>query len=78
MPCQLIGCCQFFKNLGRFPKTAEYITNKLCLGDYESCNRFKFYKNYGGENVPSDLSPSEEEEMKEVMQCLRSKESDKS
>jgi len=74
MACEIMACCQFFKdNMGSFPKTAEYIKQKLCLGDYESCNRFRIYKEFGGENIPPDLDPVDTEEVKKVMQCLRNK-----
>jgi hypothetical protein len=74
MACEIMACCQFFNdNMGSFPKTAAYIKQKLCLGDYESCNRFRIYKEFGGENIPPDLDPVDTEEVKKVMQCLRNK-----
>lgn len=71
MACQLLESCQFFKNLEGFPKTAEYIKTKLCRGQYESCSRFRVYVNYGRENVPFYLDPSDREGMKNIIQCLR-------
>ena len=55
------------------PKTAEYIKKRLCFDDYVSCNRFRIYKEYGGENIPIDLGPDDIEEVKKVKQCLRRK-----
>ena len=73
MACEILACCQFFKDkMKGMPKTAEYIKNKVCLGEYESCVRFSIYKEFGGEHIPFDLHPDDIEEVKKVMQCLRS------
>ena len=78
MACELMAYCQFFNdNMGSFPKTAEYIKRKQCLGDYESCNRFRMYKEFGGENIPPDLDPYDTEEVKKALQCLRNKQQSK-
>lgn len=72
MACEIVAYCQFFNdNMKNLPKTAEYIQNKLCYGDYKSCNRFKIYKESGGADVPFDLNPSDTEEVKKAMRCLR-------
>lgn len=74
MACEILTCCQFFKdNMSAFPETSEYIKQKLCLGDYESCNRFKIYKEFGGEDIPADLDPYDIEEVKKAVPCLRNK-----
>lgn len=74
MVCELMACCQFFTDkMESFPKTAAYIKQKQCLGDYTACNRFKLYKEFGGENIPSDLDPDDSEEVKKIIQCLRKK-----
>ena len=72
MACEIMPCCRFFiDSLKYLPKTAEYIQQKLCLGDYESCNRFMAYKEFGKGKIPSDLYPFDAGEIKKVMQCLR-------
>lgn len=74
MVCEIMEYCQFFNDkLESFPKTAEYIRQKQCLGDYESCNRFRIYKEFGGENVPPGLDPYDTEEVNKVIQRLRNK-----
>lgn len=74
MVCEIFECCQFFTdNMKGMPKAAEYIKNNLCFGNYEVCNRFKIYKEFGGENIPFDLDPDDIEEVKKVMLCLRKK-----
>jgi hypothetical protein len=72
--CELLACCQFFgDNMKNLPKAAEYIKNKLCLGDYESCNRFRIYKESGGANVQPYYDPVDAEEVKKALQCLQTK-----
>lgn len=74
MACELMACCQFFTDkMESFPKTADYIKQKQCLGDYTVCNRYKIYKEFGGENLPPDLNPDDSEEVTKIMQCLRKK-----
>jgi len=72
MACELMACCRFFADkMESFPKTADYIKQKQCLGDYAACSRFKIYKEFGGENLPPDLDPDDTEEVTKIMQCLR-------
>lgn len=74
MACELVECCHFFKdNMKNLPKSAEYIRNKLCLGDYESCNRFRIYRETGGQDVPFDLYPEDVEAVKKAARCLQKK-----
>jgi hypothetical protein len=74
MACKIMACCQFFKdNMKGLPKTADYIKNKLCLGDYEVCSRFRIYKEFGGENIPPGLDPDDTEEVKKIIKCLHEK-----
>jgi hypothetical protein len=75
MACEILACCQFFNDkMKELPKSAEYIKNKVCLGNYESCARFRIYKEFGGEHIPFDLYPDDNyEEVKKVIQCLRNK-----
>ena len=78
MACELLTYCQFFNDhMECFPKTAEYIKLKLCLGEYSSCSRFKMYKEFGGENIPPWLDPHDTEEVKKVVRLLRKKQQDK-
>ena len=73
--CEIFACCQFFSdNMRNLPKSAEYIKNKLCLDDYESCNRYRIYKAFDGEDKNrSYLDPADAEEVKKVIQCLGKK-----
>lgn len=74
MACELVECCQFFKdNMKDLPKAAEYIQSKLCFGDYQSCNRYRIYKESGGENVPFALYPDDQEAVRKVKQCMLKK-----
>ena len=54
------------------PKAENYIKKRLCFGDYASCNRYKIYKEYSGENILRDFDP-DSEEVKKIIQCLRQK-----
>lgn len=74
MACRLLDCCQLFKDLESFPRTAEYIREKLCLGDYESCSRFRMFKGYEGKDPLLYLDPGDEESVKNVIRCLQNKE----
>ena len=74
MPCELTECCKFFiDNMKNMPKSEEYIKQRLCFGDYASCNRYKIYKEFGGKNIPLGLCPDDTEEVKKIIQCLREK-----
>jgi hypothetical protein len=55
------------------PKTAEYVKERLCRGDYVVCNRFKIYQEFGKNSVPRDLDPEDTEQVKKVLLCLRAK-----
>jgi hypothetical protein len=74
MSCELMDCCQFFKdNMQGMPKTAEYIKHKLCFDNYEVCNRFRIFKELGKDSVPPDLDPDDTEQVQKILQCLRKK-----
>jgi len=74
MSCELTECCQFFSDhMKNMPMSEEYIKKRLCFGDYASCNRYRIYKEFGGEDIPVDLGPDDIEEVKKVIQCLRKK-----
>ena len=74
MPCQLVEGCQFFNdNMANMPKSAEYIKTKLCLDNFQACNRFKIYQEYGGENIPPCLYPGDVEEVNKAIRGLRKK-----
>jgi len=76
--CELLPCCQFFNdNMKSLPKSVEYIKNRLCFGDYRSCNRYRVYKGLSGDSITSYLDPTDAEEVKKVMQCLREKQEQK-
>ena len=74
MVCELMDCCQFFKeNMKDLPKAAEYIKSKLCLGEYQMCNRYQIYKEYGGSPPSLCLNAADSEVVKKAMQCLQQK-----
>lgn len=74
MACELLSCCQFFNNkMKDMPKTAEYIRNNVCRGEYESCTRYRIYKEFGGDHIPFSLHSDDNEEVKKVIQCLQNK-----
>lgn len=74
MACEIVACCQFFNNkMKDMPKSADYIKSKLCLRDYESCARYRIYKECGGKSIPLDLFPDDTEEVNNVIQCLQNK-----
>ena len=70
MECELLACCKLFKDsMENLPKTAEYIKEKLCFGDHESCNRYRIYKEFGGADIPSELDPYDSEEVRKIVAC---------
>ena len=74
MSCELMDCCQFFKdNMQGLPKTAEYIKSKLCFGEYGKCNRFRIFKEFGKDSVPYDLNPDDTDQVKKVIRCLQNR-----
>lgn len=74
MACEVLGGCQFFKDsMENLLKTAEYLQHHLCHGDYERCNRYRIYKEFGVKDIPLDLHPNDAEEVKIIIQCLRTK-----
>jgi len=74
MACELIECCQFFKeNMKDLPKAAEYIRTKLCQGEYEMCNRYQIYKEYGSAPPSPYLDAADSEVVKKALQCLQEK-----
>lgn len=78
MSCELAEYCQFFNDkMQNMPKTAAFIKERLCFGDYASCNRFRIYKKFGKENIPLDLGPDDIEEVKKVIDCLQKKQGSK-
>lgn len=52
------------------PKTEVYIKKRLCFGDYTSCNRFRIYTEFGGENIPFGLDPFDTEEVEKVVKRI--------
>ena len=75
MACEILACCQFFKDkMKGMPKSTEYIKKTLCHGEYQSCARFRTFKNLGGDNVPYDPHPDDTaEEVKNVLECIKNK-----
>lgn len=73
MKCEFLGCCRFFNDkMKNMPKSAEYIMNKVCLDNYESCARFKVFKELGADNIPLSLYP-DDKEVQQVLHCLRNR-----
>lgn len=74
MICELVEYCQFFNDkMKDMPKSADYIKSRFCLGDHESCARFKIYKEYGGEPVPLGMFPNDNEEVNKIIRFLQNK-----
>jgi len=74
MECEILPCCQFFKEkMKDLPKAAEYIRDRICRDNYQSCNRFRIYREYGKEHIPGDLDPDDIMEAKRIIECLRNR-----
>lgn len=74
MVCELIDCCQFFSdNMKDLPKAAEYIRSKLCLAEYQMCNRYQIYKEYGSSPPSPYLNAADSEVVKKALHCLQQK-----
>jgi hypothetical protein len=71
MACEIIPYCKFIgDNLGSLPKTAEYIKQKQCLGDFESCNILKTYRNIFGNLILAHLDSHDIEELSKIIKYL--------
>lgn len=74
MACELVDCCQFFKdNMKDLPKAAEYIQNKLCFGDYQNCNRYQIYKRTPCDDAPFELQCDDRDAIRKVQNCMLKK-----
>jgi hypothetical protein len=60
MACEKRHNCEFFSEIMvNMPKSSNYIKEKYCLGHYESCARYRIYKEFGEELIPDRLLPSD-------------------
>jgi hypothetical protein len=58
--CDLIGSCFFFnEQLIDMTHTTEYLKEKYCKRDYDSCARYGIAKLYGQDKVPKYLFPND-------------------
>ena len=66
MTCELFSRCNFFKiALADMPQSAEYIQNKLCMSDYDSCSRYhKFKDNKRQGKSSTDLFTEDSENLR--------------
>jgi hypothetical protein len=66
--CPKLSGCPFFSNkLTQMPATAELTKKHYCLGDYESCARFRVVKALSSAAVPDDLYPNQIERAEEII-----------
>jgi hypothetical protein len=71
MACKIIPYCKFIDDImGPLPKAAEYIKQKQCLGDYESCIYFRIYKNSHDKMILLNIKPCDKEELSKIMDPL--------
>lgn len=72
MDCELLECCQFFDDhMKDLPKSAEFIKNRLCHGDFPSCSRYRIYKKFGRDDIPPFLYLSDAKQAQKAARCLR-------
>ena len=69
MSCELLNCCPFFNDhMQNMPKSAEYIKNRLCLGDFAACTRYRIFKS-GEMDDLDELYPEDASAVKKVLNC---------
>ncbi len=74
MSCELFDCCRFLNdNMKTMPKAAEYVRNKLCFGDHESCIIFKRYLACKASSSTIYLYPDDADEVQKIIRCLQRK-----
>ncbi len=60
--CELCDTCLFFNDkMPDMPAVANFLKDKYCRGNFETCARYRIYQEFGRCNVPSGLFPNEEE-----------------
>ena len=70
--CDLSDTCIFFNDkMPDMPAVAGFLKEKYCHGKFDSCARFRIYREFGREHVPSSLFPNEEEMVPEIAVELR-------
>lgn len=73
-PCELSDSCIFFNDkMPDMPDVADYLKDKYCRLHFEKCARFRIYKDFGRENVPTSLFPNEEELVDDIAKELKIK-----
>ena len=74
MTCELLACCQFFKDkMNGLPNAADYIKKKLCLDDYHSCKRYQAYLGMGEGGAAMICFSDDVEDAKKAMNCLHNR-----
>ena len=72
--CELSDTCLFFNDkMPDMPAVAGYLKDKYCHGSFAACARYQIYREFGRENVPSELFPNEEALVSDIATGLRKK-----
>jgi hypothetical protein len=72
--CELCDSCIFFNDkMPDMPAVAEFLKDKYCRSGFDACARYRIYKEFGRENVPTGLFPNEEVMVQEIASGLRRK-----
>jgi hypothetical protein len=53
------------------PAISDHYKRKYCQDDYRTCARFRIFKDFGRENVPSNLFPNQEGDVLDIAEKLR-------
>ena len=60
--CEVLTKCPFFSGkLEKMPSTAELLKKRYCRDEYRSCARWMVRAAIGGDKVPGDLFPNQNE-----------------
>jgi hypothetical protein len=67
--CEFCPGCLFFNDkMAKMPLMAEMLKRKYCKGDFEKCARRMIAKSKGRDKVPNDMSPSQIDRAKLLLQ----------
>lgn len=66
--CESILTCRFLKDSDTAGGSVEKWKDRYCLNNYYACARYVVSKTVGGDFVPNDLQPDQEELGKELIE----------
>jgi len=70
--CECLAKCIFFNDkMADKPATANIMKKAYCLGESQKCARHQVFIKAGGQNVPADLYPSQNDRVQPILEALK-------